>query len=93
MKCYRKRFQINHSYWAVITTNVSTINKQRYLNTNVFFFVIGKYQDCFMDDKQLKDYVFPFLNVDDPYEVTKEDILRTKWLDENKILHGQFKPA
>ena len=54
---------------------------------------VGKYQDCFIDDNQLKNYVFPFLSVDDPYEATKEEILRAKWLEENKILHGQFKPA
>ena len=54
---------------------------------------IGKYQDCFIDDSALKDFVFPFLNIDDPYEATKEEILRAKWLEENKILHGDFKPA
>lgn len=46
-----------------------------------------------MDDVQLKNYVFPFLSIDDPYEATKEEIMRAKWLEENKILHGQFKPA
>ena len=46
-----------------------------------------------MNDLDLKNYVFPFLNVDDPYEATKEEILRAKWLEENKILHGEFKPA
>lgn len=37
--------------------------------------------------------MFPFLNIDDPYEATKEEILRAKWMEENKILHGDFKPA
>jgi hypothetical protein len=46
-----------------------------------------------VDDAQLKDYVIPFINIDDPYEATKEDILRAKWLQENQILHGEFKPA
>ena len=46
-----------------------------------------------MNDNDLKNYVFPFLNVDDPYEATKEEILRGKWIEENKILHGDFKPA
>eukprot|EP00347_Sterkiella_histriomuscorum_P005196 403357524 len=52
-----------------------------------------KYQDCFINDNDLRNYVFPFLNIDDPYEATKEEILRAKWLEENKILHGDFKPA
>jgi hypothetical protein len=38
--------------------------------------------DCFMDPSQTKDYVFPFLSLDDPYEATKEEILRAKWLAE-----------
>jgi hypothetical protein len=46
-----------------------------------------------MDPSQTKDYVFPFLSLDDPYEATKEEILRAKWLAEQKILHGEFKPA
>ncbi len=46
-----------------------------------------------MDDKQLKDYVFPFISINDPYEATKEEILKAKWLEENKVLHGNFKPA
>lgn len=37
--------------------------------------------------------MFPFLSLDDPYEATKEEILRAKWIDENRILHGDFKPA
>ena len=54
---------------------------------------LGKYQDCFLDDEQITNFIFPFLNIDDPYEATKEEILRAKWLEENKILHGDFKPA
>lgn len=60
---------------------------------NLSLIFLGKYQDCFLNDNDLKQYVFPFLNVDDPYEATKEEILRAKWLEENKILHGDFKPA
>ena len=41
----------------------------------------------------MKDFVAPFLCLNDPYEVCKEDVLRSKWIEENKILHGQFKPA
>lgn len=52
-----------------------------------------KFQDCFLDDAALKDYVAPFLCLNDPYEVCKEDVLRSKWIEDNKILAGQFKPA
>jgi hypothetical protein len=30
---------------------------------------------------------------DDPYEVTHDEVLKAKWLHENKILHGDFKPS
>jgi len=39
------------------------------------------------------DYVAPFITLDDPYEASKEEVLRAKWLSENKILHGDFKPS
>lgn len=51
-----------------------------------------KYQDCFAADDQ-KDYVAPFLANEDPYEVIEEEVLRAKWLHENKILNGDFRPA
>lgn len=35
----------------------------------------------------------PYLSMDDPYEATKEEVLRAKWIEENKVLHGDFKPA
>ena len=46
-----------------------------------------------MDPLHPQDYIFPFLGSDDPYEATKEEILRAKWLQENQILHGEFRPA
>jgi hypothetical protein len=49
--------------------------------------------DGFIDKEKQKDYVFPFLNADDPYEAAKEDVLRAKWLADNKVLHGDFKPS
>jgi hypothetical protein len=55
--------------------------------------MLGKYSDCFADQGKQKDYVFPFLSIDDPYEATREEVLRAKWLAENKILSGDFKPA
>lgn len=58
-----------------------------------FLFLLGKYKDCFLNPTEQKDYVFPFLNIDDPYEASKEDILRAKWIQEQKVLYGEFKPA
>lgn len=56
-----------------------------------------KYEDCFApynhNHDVKKDYVLPFLSNDDPYEVTHDEVLKAKWLHENKILHGDFKPA
>ena len=59
--------------------------------TNKFY--IGKYEDCFLPPEAKADYVLPYLSNDDPYEVTHDEVLKAKWLHENKILHGDFKPA
>jgi len=62
-------------------------------------FVLGmdiykwKYEDCFLPSEAKSDYVLPYLSNDDPYEVTHDEVLKAKWLHENKILHGDFKPA
>ena len=52
-----------------------------------------KYEDCFAPPEAKKDFVLPYLSNDDPYDVTHDEVLRAKWLHENKILHGDFKPA
>ena len=56
-----------------------------------------KYEDCFApynyNPDVKRDFVLPFLSNDDPYEVTHDEVLKAKWLHENKILHGDFKPA
>jgi len=52
-----------------------------------------KYEDAFMPDEDKKDFVMPFLSSDDPYEVTHDEVLKAKWLHENKILYGDFKPS
>jgi hypothetical protein len=54
---------------------------------------IWKYEDCFLSPEAKADYVMPFLSSDDPYEVTHDEVLKAKWLHENKILHGDFKPS
>lgn len=56
-------------------------------------YILGKYEDCFAHPDSKKDYVLPYLMNDDPYEVTHDEVLKAKWLHENKILHGDFKPS
>lgn len=62
-------------------------------------FVLGvnpyrwKYEDCFAHPDSKADYVLPYLSNDDPYELTHDEVLKAKWLHENKILHGDFKPS
>lgn len=62
-------------------------------------FVLGmnqfkwKYEDCWLPPEAKADYVLPFLSNDDPYEVTMDEVLKAKWLHEDKILHGDFKPS
>jgi len=34
-----------------------------------------------------------FSSNDDPYEASKYEVLRAKWLADSKILYGDFKPA
>jgi hypothetical protein len=49
-----------------------------------------KYEDPFGG----KGSVYPFFSGnDDPYEASKDELLRAKWLKDNKILSGDFKPA
>ena len=38
-------------------------------------------------------YVYTFLSCQDPYEATKDERLRAKWLEEAKILYGDFTPS
>ena len=90
MNNYRRRLVISHLYLEWIFINVS--------DHYFFFFIIdfillGKYEDCFLPADAKQDYVLPYLSNDDPYEVTHDEVLKAKWLHENKILHGDFKPA
>eukprot|EP00347_Sterkiella_histriomuscorum_P017324 403349821 len=40
-----------------------------------------------------ESYTYSFLLQDDPYDATKDEILRTKWMDEARQLFGDFKPS
>lgn len=51
-----------------------------------------KHEYPFMDDENQK-FVYGFLCMNDPYEATKDEKLRTKWIEEAKLLYGEFKPA
>ena len=37
-------------------------------------------------------HTYSFLSQDDPYDATKDEILRTKWIEEAKMIFGRFKP-
>lgn len=39
------------------------------------------------------DSAASFYGEDDPYEASKFEILREKWLNDSKILYGNFRPA
>ena len=75
----------SHLFWEWIFINVSGFV--------IFILLIGKYDDCFLPPEAKADYVLPYLSNDDPYEVTHDEVLKAKWLHENKILHGDFKPS
>lgn len=52
-----------------------------------------KYHDCFLPEDKQKDYVLPYFVHDDPYEASEEELLRAKWLHDQKLLNGDFRPA
>jgi hypothetical protein len=83
----RRSVEISLLFWAWIFTNVS------YYSLLYLFHILGKYEDCFAPPEAKIDYVLPYLSNDDPYEVTHDEVLKAKWLHENKILHGDFKPS
>ena len=51
----------------------------------------GKYENPFNEND--KDYLFPFLKEEDPYEAAKDEVFRHKWIEESKNLFGEFKPS
>ena len=51
-----------------------------------------KYEYPFQD-KQNEKFVYGFLCQGDPYEATKDERLRAKWIEEANLLFGQFKPS
>ena len=45
-----------------------------------------KYEDCINPNDSKSDYTLAYQSNDDPYEVTHDEVLKAKWLHENKIL-------
>ena len=50
-----------------------------------------KYEYPFLGKDEV--YTYGFLSQEDPYNATKDEILRTKWMEEAKMLYGDFKPG
>jgi hypothetical protein len=50
-----------------------------------------KYEYPFLGKNEV--YTYNFLLQDDPYDATKNEILRTKWMEEAKMLYGEFRPS
>ena len=40
-----------------------------------------------------KGMMVSFLYNDDPYESTKLEVMKYRWLEDSKILYGDFRPA
>ena len=53
---------------------------------------LHKYEFAFLDDMDPR-FVHSFLRLNDPYEATKDERLRSKWIEEAKLLYGEFKPT
>ena len=51
-----------------------------------------KHEYPFQDNKNEK-FVYGFLCLGDPYEATKDERLRAKWIEEAKLLYGEFRPS
>lgn len=70
--------------------------KQKAIHKDKDFYPIsnkvkGKYENPFSETD--KEYLFPFLSEEDPYEAAKGEVLRHKWIEESKNLYGDFKPS
>lgn len=91
---------ISESYDAFLESlkkdKVDSKDKQKKLHGGKDFYPThpkpkGKYENPF--DEGDKEYLFPFLSEDDPYEAAKDEVFRHKWIEESKNLYGDFKPS
>lgn len=53
---------------------------------------VMKYEYPFQDNLDDR-FVYGFLCQGDPYEATKDEKLRAKWIEEANMLYGAFKPS
>jgi hypothetical protein len=51
---------------------------------------IAKYEYPFLGKDEV--YTYAFLLQEDPYDSTKDERLRAKWIEEARMLYGDFKP-
>ena len=51
----------------------------------------NKYEYPFLEKDE--QYTYSFLLQEDPYDSTKDEKLRAKWIEEAKLLYGEFKPS
>ena len=54
---------------------------------------MSKFENPFLINAKNEPHTYSFLSCDDPYDATKDEILRTKWMEEAKMIYGEFKPA
>ena len=52
-----------------------------------------KYEDCIGPNDEKEICTFAFQTNEDPYESIYEEVLKAKWLHENKILQTDFTPS
>ena len=61
-----------------------------------FKVTLNNYKEKFENpfNRDGRETVYPeFEKVEDPYEASKDEMFRTKWMSENRILFGDFKPS
>jgi hypothetical protein len=69
---------------------ISSLHKKPFNPT--YGHITTKYENPFNEGN--KETIFPmFREVDDPYEASQDELYRAKWIKDNKILHGDFKPS
>jgi hypothetical protein len=87
-------------YWRKHEQDTQDMIEQKIKETNIHPLPFNanqnkkllKHEYPFQDNKENK-FVYGFLCVGDPYEATKDERLRAKWIEEAKLLYGEFKPA
>ena len=50
-----------------------------------------KYEYPFLDKNEVS--ARSFLMAEDPYELTNDERMRNRWIEESKVLYGRFTPS